>query len=204
MVASGDYTQRLNVTTTDELGELANSFNSMTKILEEKECIHNFNSIIASSFLSDIFDAAGNELKKLIDFDRFSITSFHEKEDPFFLTFVLTKDHVSDELKAGTRSKREGSLFEQVLSTGKPVIVEDTEKGQLWSDKVLLKEGIRSRMAYPLTYKGEVIGAVNFGSKKPGNYSEKNFNILSQIAPQLVVVLENARIIDRLQTKESK
>ncbi|MGR3294738.1 MAG: GAF domain-containing protein, partial [Candidatus Bathyanammoxibius sp.] len=58
-------------------------------------------------------------------------------------------------------------------------------------------EGIRSRMAYPLTYRGEVIGAMNFGSKKPGNYSEENFILLSQIAPQMVVVLENARLIEK-------
>ncbi len=202
-IASGDYAQRLDVTSADELGELARSFNAMGKTLEEKECINNFNRIIASSLLTEVFGAASSELEKLIDFDRISITSFREKEESFFLTFVLSKDNVSDELAQGTRSRKDGSLFEQVLSTGKPVIVDDTETGQLWSDKVLLKEGIRSRMAYPLiTYKGDIIGAVNFGSKKPGSYSEKDFNILSQVVPQLVVVLENAKIIDRLQESQ--
>ncbi|MFQ5956141.1 MAG: cache domain-containing protein [Candidatus Brocadiales bacterium] len=200
-IAFGDYTQRLTATTTDELGELANSFNSMAKTLEEKECINNFNSIIASSLLTEVFDAASNELKKIIDFDRLSITSLREKEDAFFLTFVLTRDYVSNELKKGARFRREGSLFEQVLSTGKPVVVNDTETGRLWSDKILLKEGIRSRMAYPLTYKGEITGAINFGSRKPGNYSEKDFNILSQIAPQLAIALENAWLIEKLKTK---
>ena len=196
-VASGDYTHRLDVASDDELGELASSFNSMAKALEEKECINNFNRIIASSLLTEVFDAASKELKKLIDFDRFSITSFREEKDDFFLTFVLSKDNVSGELTQGTRSKKEGSLFEKVLSTSKPVVVDDTEKGLFWSDKTLFKEGIRSRMAYPLTYRGEVIGAMNFGSKKPGNYSEENFNLLSRIAPQMVVVLENARLIEK-------
>ncbi|MFQ5862263.1 MAG: cache domain-containing protein, partial [Candidatus Brocadiales bacterium] len=36
-IAAGDYTQRVNVTTADELGELASSFNSMAKTLEERE-----------------------------------------------------------------------------------------------------------------------------------------------------------------------
>lgn len=200
-VASGDYTQRLTVTTTDEIGELASSFNTMAKTLQEKECINNFNKIVASSLLTDVFEAASNELKKVIDFDRLSITSFQEKEDAFFLTFVLTREYVSDELKQGGRFRREGSIFEQVVSTGKPLIVDDTETGKHWSDKILLKEGIRSRMAYPLTYKGEIVGAVNFGSKRPGNYSEKDFNLLSQIAPQLTIALENARLIEKLRTK---
>lgn len=201
-IAAGDFSQRVAVTTTDELGELASSFNTMAKSLEEKDFINNFNRIIASSLLPEVFGAVSNELKKVIDFDRISITLLHEKEQAFFLTFVLTKDYVSNELKQGSASRKAGSIFGEIVATGKPVIIADTEMGKFWSDKILLKEGIRSRLGYPLVYQGKVIGAINFGSKRVSYYSEKHFAILSQIAPQLAIALENARLFEKLTTQK--
>ncbi|MDO8137703.1 MAG: cache domain-containing protein [Candidatus Brocadiales bacterium] len=201
-IAAGDFSQRVAVTTTDELGELASSFNTMAKSLEEKDFINNFNRIIASSLLPEVFGAVSNELKKVVDFDRISITHLHEKEQAFFLTFVLTKDYISNELKQGSISRKEGSIFGEMVATGKPVIIADTEMGKFWSDKILLKEGIRSRLGYPLVYQGKVIGAINFGSKKVSYYSEKHFAILSQMAPQLAIALENARLFEKLTTQK--
>jgi GAF domain-containing protein len=93
-------------------------------------------------------------------------------------------------------------MMGDILATGKPVIVEDTENGKYWSDKLLLKEGIRSRLAYPLSFKGEIIGAINFGCRKKGYYTEKHFEILSRIAPQLAIALENARLIEKLKVQK--
>ena len=46
-------------------------------------------------------------------------------------------------------------------------------------DPILYKEGIKSRMAFPLIYKGETIGSVNFGSRKVNNFSENQFAFTS-------------------------
>lgn len=203
-IAAGDFSQRVPVTSTDELGQLAQSFNTMANSLEEKEFIHNFNRIIASSLLTDVFGAVSNEIKKVVDFDRISITRVHEKEQAFFVTFALTRGYTSNELRAGSMSRKVGSMMGDILATGKPVVVEDTESGRYWSDKILLKEGIRSRLGYPLSFKEEIIGAINFGSKKKGCYTEKHFAILSRIAPQLAIALENARLIEKLKVQKAE
>ncbi|MFN3466362.1 MAG: cache domain-containing protein, partial [Candidatus Brocadiales bacterium] len=203
-IAAGDFSQRVPVATTDELGQLAQSFNTMANSLEEKEFIHNFNRIIASSLLTDVFSAVSNEIKKVVDFDRISITRVHEREEAFFITFALTRGYTSNELREGSMSRKEGSVMGDILATGKPVIVEDTESGKYWSDKLLLKEGIRSRMGYPLSFKGEIIGAINFSSKKKGYYTEKHFAILSRIAPQLAIALENARLLEKLKVQKAE
>ncbi len=201
-IASGDFSQRVSVTSNDEIGQLAMSFNTMASSLEEKEYIHNFNRIIAASLLTDVFGAVSNEIKKVVDFDRISITRVHEREQSFFITFALTRGYTSNELKEGSMSRKEGSMMGDILATGKPVIIEDTETGKYWSDKILLKEGIHSRLGYPLHFKGEIIGAINFGSKKRGYYTEKHFEILSRIAPQLAIALENARLIEKLKVQK--
>lgn len=203
-IAAGDFSQRVPVTATDELGQLAQSFNTMASSLEEKEFIHNFNRIIASSLLTDVFGAVSNEIKKIVDFDRISITRVHEREQAFFVTFALTRGYTSNELREGSMSRKEGSMMGDILATGRPVIVTDTESGKYWSDKIFLKEGIRSRLGYPLSFKGEIIGAINFGSKKRGYYTEKHFEILSRIAPQLAIALENARLIEKLKVQKAE
>ncbi|OHB90878.1 MAG: hypothetical protein A3D89_04865 [Planctomycetes bacterium RIFCSPHIGHO2_02_FULL_52_58] len=203
-IASGDFSQRVPVTSTDELGQLAQSFNTMANSLEEKEFVHNFNRIIASSLLTDVFGAVSNEIKKVVDFDRISITRVHEKEQAFFVTFALTRGYTSNELRAGSMSRKVGSMMGDMLATGKPVVVDDTENGRYWSDKILLKEGIRSRLGYPLSFQEEIIGAINFSSKKKGYYTEKHFAILSRIAPQLAIALENARLIEKLKVQKAE
>ncbi|MEK7822232.1 MAG: HAMP domain-containing protein, partial [Planctomycetota bacterium] len=203
-IAAGDFSQRVPVTSTDELGQLAQSFNTMANSLEEKEFIHNFNRIIAASLLTDVFGAVSNEIKKVVDFDRISITRVHEREQAFFVTFALTRGYTSNELREGSMSRKVGSMMGDILATGKPVVVEDTESGRYWSDKILLKEGIRSRLGYPLSFKEEIIGAINFGSKKKGCYTEKHFAILSRIAPQLAIALENARLIEKLKVQKAE
>lgn len=203
-IAAGDFSQRVPVTSTDELGQLAQSFNTMANSLEEKEFVHNFNRIIASSLLTDVFGAVSNEIKKVVDFDRISITRVHEKEQAFFVTFALTRGYTSNELRAGSMSRKVGSMMGDMLATGKPVVVEDTENGRYWSDKILLKEGIRSRLGYPLSFQEEIIGAINFSSKKKGYYTEKHFAILSRIAPQLAIALENARLIEKLKVQKAE
>ncbi|HHT9120999.1 MAG TPA: cache domain-containing protein [Candidatus Hypogeohydataceae bacterium YC41] len=201
-LAAGDFSQRVTVTTADELGQLAQSFNTMASSLQEKEFIHNFNRIIASSLLTDVFGAVSNEIKRVVDFDRISITRVHEREQAWFITFALTRGYTSNELREGSMSRKEGSMMGDMLATGKPVVVEDTETGKYWSDKLLLKEGIRSRLGYPLHFKGEIIGAINFGSRKKGYYTEKHFEILSRIAPQLAIALENATLIEKLKVQK--
>lgn len=201
------YKDLIKITSNDEIGELADSFNTMVLSVREKDLITNFNEIIASNLLPDVFEAIGNELRRMMNFDRLSISCLHTSfgEDKLFDTFVMTDgrpDKEVSKLCIGAISKLEGSLTERIFATGKPVIVEDTQKGRLWSDTLLFKEGIRSRMGYPLTYKNEVIGSLNFGSRLPNNFSAKQFFLLEKIAPVLAVALKNTKLFEAERQRE--
>ena len=168
---------------------------------KEREFVNKINTIIASSLLPDVFDAISKELKVLIDFDRISIAYGYEKDNKKECKlFAMTGDLIpieSSKLKKGTISDLDGSIFGEVLKDEKPVIVPDTENGHLWSDKDLLKEGIRSRFSYPLRYKGSIIATINFGSKKCDNFSEKDINVISELGPQLAVAVENYLLFEK-------
>lgn len=173
------------------------------RLESEKEIVYNVNKVVSSSFLTDVFKAVGSELKNVINFDRISIALMGE-DGQRFEVFALNTDYKDTGIREGYSFLREGSLLERVYTTARPYIVQDTVEKEFWSDEVLLKEGIRSRLGYPLEYKGSVIGTINFASKRPRNFSERHFRILTQIAPQLAIAIENIRLFIKIRESEKK
>ncbi len=169
----------------------------------EKEIVYNINRIVSSCFLSDIFRVIASHLKRVVDFDRMSIALLDESGQRFEV-FALAQEYGDSEIKEGYTFLKKGSLIERVFSTGKPYIVKDTAKEEFWSDKVLHREGIRSRLGFPLECKGTIIGTINFAGRRPNNFSEKHFRILEQIAPQLAIAIENTKLFNATRESERK
>jgi Amt family ammonium transporter len=173
------------------------------RLESEKEIVYNINKVVSSSFLTDIFKAISSELKNVINFDRISIALAGEDGHNFEI-FALSADYKDTEIMEGGIYLKSGSLLERVYTTGRPYIVEDTNRKEFWSDEALAKEGIRSRLGYPLEYKGSIVGTINFASKRPGNFSEKHYRILEQVAPQLAIAIENIRLFVKVRESEKK
>lgn len=68
----------------------------------------------------------------------------------------------------------------------------DSHKYQ--EDDYLFTVGVRSSVMAPLFVKNEVIGTLNFGSKKNHAYSENDVIFVKQLADQLAVCINNARL----------
>ncbi len=172
--------------------------------INKKEIILNINRIIFSSLdIRDVYQTMSDELLKVIDFDRMSVTLIAE-DNNLYENFVLSKDYGYTDLKEGVLYPMEGSLMKRVVQFRQPVIVEDTSKGRFNTDGVLYREGIHSRLGYPLEHKGRVIGSVNFGSKRKDYYSKKHIAFFSQIAPQLAMAIENTRLFNKTKEAEEK
>ncbi len=177
---------------------------SLKNTVVEKEIICNINKAIAASLdVREVFPTICNELKKIIQFDRACLIVSNE-QGQWFQVFALTMKYGFSEINEGESFPLSGSLLEEVIKTGKPVIVNDTEKEFFWTDRVLLREGIHARLGFPLTYKGEVLGAITFGSEKPNSFHEDCYYYLWQIAPQLAIALENTKLFNRTKASEER
>lgn len=177
---------------------------SLKKTLTDKEIIGNINKTIATSLdIRESFSTVCNELKKVIPFDRACIIISNE-QGQWFQVFALTKTYNFSEIKEGESFPMSGSLLGEIIKTGEPVIVDNTEKGRFWTDKVLHREGIHSRLGFPLTYKGEVLGAVAFGSERINCFNEQCYYYLWQIAPQLAIAIENTKLFNRIKASEER
>ncbi|MDO8137113.1 MAG: PAS domain S-box protein [Candidatus Brocadiales bacterium] len=170
----------------------------------EKDVVNNVSRIIASSLeLKEVYKAVSVELGKLIDFDRTSIT-LQVEEGHILEYIVLTKDSSSSRLSEGTTFSSSGSATEAVIKSGKPIITRDISKGLFSTDHLLYAEGIKSRVNVPLEYKGRIMGAINFGSKKMDNFREEHIELLMQVAPQLAISIENSNLFCKIRDSEEK
>ncbi len=165
----------------------------------------NILQVIASSLdIRQVYNLISLELNKVIEFDRMSITVLDEVGEGTFETFVLTKGYKHTELKEGAHYLVKGSILEKMMNTRKPVVVDDTLSPSFETDRILAKEGIRSRLSFPLDYKGQIIGSLNFGSKRPGSFKESHLRLLNHIAPQLSIAVENTRLFRKIKDSEER
>ena len=185
----------------DEKGEVVAVVDMLREITNEKrlemeeEIVNNVNKILASSLdIKEVIKAVHAELKRVLDSERMSIVLFDE-EGEGFRYFALEKDYDAEALVEGVLYPQKGSDFERVVETGCPVIHDNVESSS-WVGKKMLEEGIRSSLIFPLEYKGEIIGTINFGSRKANHFSEGLFGLLRQIAPGLAISIENASLLE--------
>jgi len=168
----------------------------------EKEVLNNVNKILASGFnVKQTVKAIFNELKKIIEIQRMSISLFDESKQEFKV-FSLEKDYDFTVIGEGTTHPIKGTNFERVIETGLPLIINDTQNTDSRVGKKLLEEGIRSLLNIPLFYQGEIIGTLNLGSKIKNAFSEGLFDLLNPIASGLGIFMQNALLIEEIKRSE--
>lgn len=173
-------------------------------VTEAKVGLNILEAIASSLDIRQVYNLISQELKKVIEFDRMSITVLDVAGEGTVETFVLTKGYKDTELKEGDHFPIKGSILEKLMSTRAPVLVHDTLVPVVETDQVLLKEGIRSRLSFPLEYKGQIIGSLNLGSKRPGSFTESNLRLFNHIAPPLAIAVENTRLFRQIKDSEER
>jgi len=91
-----------------------------------------------------------------------------------------------------------------VIQNGESIIVEDVRKEERFSDRFDKETGFttRSLICVPLTIRGKGIGALQVINKKNGNpFTEEDKELLTALAQQIAVALDNAKLYQRLEEK---
>jgi two-component system sensor histidine kinase HydH len=89
-----------------------------------------------------------------------------------------------------------------VIQSGKPMMVEDVRRDPRFSDRFDRETGFatRSLICVPLTIRGRTIGALQVLNKRGGNsFSQEDAELLTALAQQIAVAVENAKLYQRLQ-----
>lgn len=227
---TGKFDQRVDVNTGDEIGDLANTFNSMADEIQsligslEKRVEERTRDLEAERQQSE------KHARELVTIGEISklINSEQRLENLLSLITRLVSErfgfyHVGifmvDESKqfailqaANSEGGRNMLKREHKLRVGESGIVGFVAK--FGAPRIALDVGLdavffnnpdlpntRSEMALPLKLRDEVIGVLDVQSEEPGIFTDEDANTLGILADQIAIAIENARLFAK--TRES-
>ncbi len=130
------------------------------------------NATINQTTREDLFKALATEVHKHFHYDRLSINLYDLENES--LSYFAAADGISPEGMSGKGSRplAVGSIAQMVISSKRPVIVEDlTLLEDLSSVASMLKSGLSATMAFPLMIRNRILGSIHFSFKtKPENF----------------------------------
>ncbi|MEO6912334.1 MAG: GAF domain-containing protein, partial [Edaphobacter sp.] len=148
--------------------------------------------------LDDLLERIGQLLKRVVDFQMFSILLWNERTQRFEHRFSS---------RYGERITREHTvpLGQGIIGVAaqrrEPVVSSDVRKDPRY---VTENPETRSEMAVPLLHKGEVIGVLDLEHTRVNYYNEDHQRTLSTLAAQVAISIANARLYQRIHEEEQR
>jgi len=225
-ILDGNLSAQAEVTSTDEIGTLAEAFNAMTSQLgemlvglertidnrtSELSVISQSNERRAKQFQS--ISQVARTISSTLDFDNLlnQITNVISREFGFYHVGVFLLDAIGEYailsaansdggqamLARGHRLEvGEKGLVGFVASTGNPRVALDVGSDAVYFNNPDMPN-TRSEIALPLRVGENVIGVLDVQSTEPNAFSEEDVNILSALSDQVSIAIQNARQNER-------
>ncbi|HTS13270.1 MAG TPA: SpoIIE family protein phosphatase [Candidatus Limnocylindrales bacterium] len=154
----------------------------------------------ASSTLDveEVLRRAAELTKRLIDYQIFSILLYDEANHVFRQQVTVKFGQRSQE--RFTVPAHEG-IVGAAASLRRPIAVPDV---QLDPRYIMLNPETRSELAVPMVYKDRVVGVMDLESPQVNYFTPDHVQVLSILAANLAVSIENARLYERVARDESR
>jgi GAF domain-containing protein/HAMP domain-containing protein len=213
-LASGHFDERVQVPSNDEMGELAEAFNTMASelqatygVLEERVQRRTQDLALAAE--------VGQRLSLVRDLDQLlteAVSRIRERFDLYYTQVYLVDEAGRNLLlHAGT-----GSVGEELMRRSfrlpidrtsingtaalekNAVIIPDTTASRIFRPNILLPD-TRSEMAVPLLLGDQVLGVLDLQSSEPGALTGEGLPAFEVLAGQLAIAVENARLFSQVE-----
>ncbi len=227
-VIEGDLAARASVASRDEIGQLANTFNTMTSQLQET--LHGLEERVAERTTdleksSQKLERRAGQFEAVAQLAR-TITSIQDLDIllpritqlvselfGFYHAglFLLDESRQFAVLSAANSEGGQRMLERRhslevgksgivgfVTATGNPRIALDAGADAVFFDNPDLPE-TRSEMALPLHVGNQIVGALDVQSTEPNAFSEDDVEVLSILADEVSIAIENARLHEESQ-----
>ena len=148
--------------------------------------------------LNELLRKIGTLVKRLVDYHRFSILLADEQAQTFNAVISLKQDERMPE--RSTVNFGQG-IVGAAASLRQPVLVPDVSKDARY---IAANPETRSEMTIPLIYRDRVIGVIDLESPHLNYFNDEHVRILSTLAPQIAIAIENARLYERVARSEAR
>ena len=210
-ISGGDFKQTINVSSGDELEELADQFNTMAVRLDESyetlelrvaqrtqelTALNSLSAIVSQSL--DLNQILPDGLSKTIEVMGMEAGAIFRLDADTGNLILLVQQGLSQELIELTQQlPLEFSIIKEVVTTKHPVSrsVLDYEPGLVRS--ILERDGWKTIVSIPLLVQDEVLGAINVVSRSMTELSADELLVPASIGQQIGVAMDNARLYNQ-------
>ena len=148
--------------------------------------------------LNDLLRKIGTLVKRVIDYHRFTILLADEQAQTLNAVISVKQDERLPE-KPIVRFGQ--GIVGAALGLRLPVVVPDVSKDARY---IQLNPETRSEVVVPLIYRDRVIGVIDLESPHLNYFHDDQVRILSTLAPQIAIAIENARLYERVARSEAR
>ncbi len=132
--------------------------------------------------------------RRFIDYQIFAILLVDEIRQDLYWRFTLG---YPDNVK-GTHIKIGEGLVGTAASRREPILVPDVTRDSRYIDLI---EGVRSELAIPLLSRNRLVGVLDIESPQPNYFQPYHQKVLTLLASQLAVAIDNALLYESLVSK---
>ena len=148
--------------------------------------------------LNPLLDKVGQLLRRLIDYQMFSIMLLDEKGETLITRYAWRFGYAHAPLR---RVPITSGLVGAAVREWRPINVPDVRKDQRY---LPMNPETRSELIVPLFYKGRVIGVLDLEHTRPGFFNEEHERLLTTMAAQVAISIENARLYQAVKRQEQQ
>jgi len=156
--------------------------------------------------LTDVLEFLYHDLRTVIPYNRigFSVVD----ADGRTVTSRWSRSDRRRLLVEGYRAPLAGSTLNDILTTGRPRVLNDLAaylagKPHSHATRLIVREGMRSSLTCPLFVQGKPIGFLFFSSVEPDTYARSHVRFFEQIAAHVAATLEKGRLYSELADQKA-
>src|SRR5437879_322639 len=166
------------------------------------------NAVVSRLDVRDVFTPTAASLRRVIPHVLASLY-LYDPDNEVVSRHALDSPGGKGLLQEGFVGPIDSTPAGPAIRTGKPALFDEDDLKRLQSDvgRLLLEEGVKSGCCVPLKSHNRLLGTLNIASLHSGAFSQDDVDLLSQVANQIAIAVENAlayRQIEELKDKLNK
>ncbi len=146
--------------------------------------------------LNPLLERVGQLLRRLIDYQMFTIMLLDEKSETLVTRYAWRFGYTHAPAR---RIPINSGLVGAAVSEWRPINVGDVSADPRY---IPMNPETRSELIVPLFYKGRVIGVLDLEHTRPNFFNEEHERILTTLAAQIAIAIENARLYQAVHRQE--
>ncbi|MBQ3643469.1 MAG: diguanylate cyclase [Candidatus Riflebacteria bacterium] len=210
-ISQGNYDKEMKPTSSDEIGELTQIFDEMRINIKNTKADLD-DKIMQLSTLYEVGKAVTSELNfvklqnmildivaKVLRAEKGSLMLIDDAEKTMTIGVAIG---LSEEITRDTRLEVGDSVAGWAVKNRKFLFVKNVEEDEVFLN--IKKQNIKAGtlMCAPLISKDKIMGALNVSKATPGSFSDNDFELFVNLANQVAIAIDNARLYRYAVTDE--